>query len=104
MKKKYISGKSIDSVKANKVQDLIGMGKTLWEFINVVYESQWDALLVENNFSIMKNSEEESRFIEEATCAIKIINDDDLTNSFKLDETIISLASRIDHTRKANSK
>ena len=38
--KKYISGKSIDSVKANEVQDLIGMGKALCEFINVVYESQ----------------------------------------------------------------
>ena len=47
--KKYISGKSIDSVKANEVQDLIGMGKALWEFINAVYESQWDALFVENN-------------------------------------------------------
>jgi len=82
----------------------MGMGKTLWEFINVVYESQWDALLVENNFSIMKNSEEKSRFIKEAACAIKIINDDDLTNSFKLEETIISLASRIDRAWKANSK
>jgi len=27
--KKYISGKSIDSGKANKVQDLMGMGKAL---------------------------------------------------------------------------
>jgi len=47
--KKYISGKSIDSVKANEVQDLMDMGKALWKFINVVYESQWDALVVENN-------------------------------------------------------
>ena len=47
--KKYISGKSIDSAKANKVQDLIGMGKALWKFINAVYESQWNALFVENN-------------------------------------------------------
>ena len=49
-------------------------------------------------FSITKNSEEESRFIEEATHAIKIINNDDLANSLKLEEIIIFLASRIDHT------
>ena len=49
-------------------------------------------------FSIAKNSEEESRFIEEAACAIKIINNNDLANSLKLEEIIISLASRIDHT------
>jgi len=47
--KKYISGKSIDSTKANEVKDLMGMGKTLWEFINAIYESQWDTLFVENN-------------------------------------------------------
>ena len=47
--KKYISGKSIDSAKANEVQDLMGMGKALWEFINAVYESHWDALYVDNN-------------------------------------------------------
>ena len=51
--KKYISGKSIDSVKANKVQDLIGMDKVLQEFINVVYESQWNVLFVENNIIFM---------------------------------------------------
>jgi len=38
--KKYISGKSIDSAKANEVKDLRGMGEALWEFINVVYKSQ----------------------------------------------------------------
>jgi len=38
--KKYISGKSIDSGKANEIQDLMGMGKALWDFINTVYESQ----------------------------------------------------------------
>jgi len=38
--KKYISGKSIDSAKANEVKDLRGMGEVLWEFINAVYKSQ----------------------------------------------------------------
>jgi len=52
----------------------------------------------------VKNSEEESRFIEEATHAIKIINNNNLANSLKLEETIISLASRIDCSWKENSK
>jgi len=52
----------------------------------------------------VKNSEEESRFIKEAIHAIKIINNNDLANSLKLEETIISLASRIDCAWKANSK
>ena len=47
--KKYISGKSIDSTKANEVKDLRSMGEALWEFINVVYKSQWDSFFVENN-------------------------------------------------------
>jgi len=55
-------------------------------------------------FSIAKNSEEESRFIEEVMHAIKSINNDDLFNSFKLEEITTSLASTVDHTWKANSK
>jgi len=55
-------------------------------------------------YSIMKNSEEESKFIEEVVHAIKSINTNDLSNSFKLKETTISLASRINHAWKANSK
>ena len=55
-------------------------------------------------FSIAKNSEEESRFIEEVACAIKSINADNLVNSFKLEETTTSLALTIDHAWKANSK
>ncbi len=55
-------------------------------------------------FSIAKNSEEKSRFIKEAVHAIKIINNNDLANSLKLEEIIISFASRIDRTWKANFK
>ena len=55
-------------------------------------------------FFIVKNSEEESRFIEEISCTIKSINTDNLVNSFKLKEATKSLASRIDCTWKANSK
>jgi len=47
-------------------------------------------------FSIVKNSEEKSRFIKEVSHAIKSINADDLVNSLKLEEATKSLASRID--------
>ena len=36
--KKYITSKSIEGLKANNIEDLIDMGKALWEFINAVYE------------------------------------------------------------------
>jgi len=55
-------------------------------------------------FSIVKNSEKESRFIEEVLRTIKSVNADDLVNSFKLEEVTKSLALRIDCTWKANSK
>ena len=47
--KKYITSKSINGAKANNVKDLMGMGKALWEFINAVYKSQWDALYIDNS-------------------------------------------------------
>ena len=55
-------------------------------------------------YSIIKNSEEESKFIEEVVHTIKSINTNDLNNSFKLEETTIFLASRINCAWKANSK
>ena len=47
--KKYITSKSIKGAKANDLKDLMGMGKALWEFINAVYKSQWNALYIDNN-------------------------------------------------------
>ena len=35
---KYIIGKSIESDKANNFKDLLGTGKSIWEFISIVYE------------------------------------------------------------------
>jgi len=55
-------------------------------------------------YSIVKNSEKEFKFIEEVVHAIKSINTNDLSNFFKLEEITISLASRINHAWKANSK
>jgi len=55
-------------------------------------------------FSIAKNSEEEFRFIEEVTHAIKSISTDNLFNFFKLEETTTSLVSTVDCAWKANFK
>ena len=54
--------------------------------------------------SIAKNSEEKSSFIKDISHAIKNINISNLSDSNKLEEATISLASSIDHTWKANLK
>ena len=46
---KYILGKSIESNKANEVEDFKGIGKAMWEFVSAIYESHWDNFFVDNN-------------------------------------------------------
>ena len=53
--RKYIASKSIDNNKANNVKNLNGMGKAIWEFISVVYDSHWDALYADNNNTTFRN-------------------------------------------------
>jgi len=53
---------------------------------------------------IAKNSEEESSFIKDISCAIKSINVSNFFDSNKLEEATISLTSSIYHVWKANSK
>ena len=52
---KYITGKSIESDKANNFKDLSGMSKFIWEFISVVYKLYWDALYVDDNNTTLRN-------------------------------------------------
>ena len=47
--RKFIAGKSINSDKANNLKDLNDIGKAIWEFISMVYDSHWDSLYVDNN-------------------------------------------------------
>ena len=47
--RKFIAGKSINGNKANNLKDLNGMGKAIWEFISIVYNSHWNSLYVDNN-------------------------------------------------------
>jgi len=53
--KKYISGKFINGDKANNFKDLSGMGKSIWEFISLVYDLHWDALFVDENNMTLRN-------------------------------------------------
>jgi len=53
--KKYISGKSINGDKANGFKDLSGMGKSIWEFISLVYNLHWDVLFVDKNNMTLRN-------------------------------------------------
>ena len=46
---KFIAGKSINGNKANNLKDLNGMGKAIWEFISIVYNSHWNSLYIDNN-------------------------------------------------------
>jgi len=62
---KYIAGKSIDNNKANNVKDLNGMGKAIWEFISVVYDSYWDALYADDNNTTFRNKVK-SKFFPQA--------------------------------------
>ena len=60
--------------------------------------------IISFKYSIAKNSEEEISFIKDISCTIKSINISNLSDSNKLEKATISLASRIDHIWKSNSK
>ena len=53
--KKYISGKSINGDKANDFKDLSGIGKSILEFISLVYDLHWDTLFVDENNMTLRN-------------------------------------------------
>jgi len=41
----YIKNKSIDYSKANNIPDLRDIGEATWNFISIIYESDWDSLI-----------------------------------------------------------
>ena len=53
--KKYISGKSINGDKGNNFKNLSGMGKSIWEFISLVYELHLDVLFVDENNTTLRS-------------------------------------------------
>ena len=46
---KYIGNKSIDTNKANNIEDLKGIGKVAWNLVVSIYSSEWDSLYASSN-------------------------------------------------------
>jgi len=51
---KYITNKKIDSSKANDLENFKGIGEAVWNFISSVYEANWDALYMDDNFTLLR--------------------------------------------------
>jgi len=51
---KYIMNKQVDSLKVNNLEDFIGIGEAVWNFISTVYEANWNALHVNNNSTSLR--------------------------------------------------
>ena len=45
---RYISNKQVNPSKANDLEDLNGIGKSIWNFISSIYQSNWDSLYADN--------------------------------------------------------
>ena len=52
---KYILEKSIESNKANNLQNLKDVGKVVWEFLSAIYKACWDSLSVDNSNTSFRN-------------------------------------------------
>ena len=53
--RKFIAGKSINSDKANNIKDMNSMGKAIWKFISMVYDSHWNSLYIDNNNTTLRS-------------------------------------------------
>ena len=51
---KYILNKQIKLTKANDLMDFNGMGDAVWNFIFLVYESNWDFFYTDNNTNTLR--------------------------------------------------
>ena len=51
---KYISDKQINLKKSNDVEDLKGIGETIWNLIFSVYQLSWDSLYTDNNSATLR--------------------------------------------------
>ena len=50
----YIKAKSV-STNPNDIKNLEGIGKELWHFLSVVYESHWNGLYMDNSNMSFRN-------------------------------------------------
>ena len=51
---KYISNKQVNSVKANELDDFKGIGEVVWNFISSAYNANWNMLVTNNNFILLR--------------------------------------------------
>jgi len=72
---KFIAGKSINGNKANDLKDLNGMGKAIWKFISIVYDSYWDSLYVDDNNTTFR-SKVKSKFSPQVKNIQPLVNKD----------------------------
>jgi len=52
---KYIKDKAIIDNNPNKVKDLEGVSKAIWEFLSTVYNSHWDGLYMNDSKTSLRN-------------------------------------------------
>ena len=51
---KYISNKQVNSAKANELDDFKSIGETVWNFISSVYNANWNALVIDDNSTLLR--------------------------------------------------
>ena len=51
---KYISNIQVNSAKANKLDDFKSIGETVWNFISSIYNANWNALVIDDNFILLR--------------------------------------------------
>jgi len=51
---RYISNKKINPSKANELEDFNSMGDSIWNFISLVYQANWDSLHTDNQATTLR--------------------------------------------------
>ena len=51
---RYITNKQVDSSRVNDLEDLNGIGEFIWNFISLVYQSNWDSLYADKQSNLLR--------------------------------------------------
>ena len=85
---KYTGNKQIDLKRSNDMEDLKGIGKTVWNLISLVYQSSQDLLHADNSLNSLRQNVT-SKF----TPKVKPVINDNKTNKNKIVSTNIKKLS-----------
>ena len=91
---KYIIGKSIESDKANNFKDLLGTGKSIWEFISIVYELYQDALYIDDNNTTLRNKVK-SKFVPQSRLPQTLNKDKDVPKPIFISSILLSIPAKL---------